>query len=103
MNKIKWKLYRPTGDMTAQIGNVYLDCLRYQKSNSVEYLFSPHCRAGVTIRRIAHTQRFGPWRKSMARAKEDAVRIARELLEDYRVAVDREMEILLGVTGENNE
>lgn len=91
MKKIKWKRYGPTGDMSAQVGSVYLNCWQFKKAKTVD------CRATVSICRISSTKRYGPLRKSMAKAKEDAVRLARELMEDYQMAVDKEMKVLQGM------
>ena len=86
--QIKWKMYAPTGDVSAQIGNIYLSCWQFRKAKTVD------CFASVNMNGITKTRRRGPWRKSMAKAKEDAVRLARELLEDYQTVIDREKKFL---------
>lgn len=91
MNKIKWESNKLDNDMGARVGNLILTCNQWTKAKTVD------CRANVSICQIANTRRFGPWRKSMTKAKEDAVRIAHELLEDYQIAIEREVKLLQGM------
>jgi hypothetical protein len=47
--------------------------------------------ADVSVEQQIETLRLGPVRKTMAKAKEDAVQLARELLLDYYVSIKAEM------------
>lgn len=86
MKKINWKPKRPSKNnnpyITARIGNMVLHC----------YL-EPRCRwsANVSIREMSGTFRYGPCRQSLAKVKEDAVRLSRELLLDYQAGLDVEL------------
>lgn len=84
--KIKWEKRGP--DSIATVGCVNLECWELMGNK-----FSAH----VNISYVNSTYRRGPYRKTMDRAKEDAVRIARELLEDYQVAIDGQMKTLQGM------
>lgn len=86
MRKINWKPKRPSKNsnpyITARIGSIVLHC----------YL-EPKCRwfAVASIRDISGTLRHGSIRKSLDKVKEDAVRLARELLLDYQAGLTAEM------------
>lgn len=86
MKKIYWKPKRPSKNnnpyITARIGNIVLHCYSEPKC-----LWS----ANVSIREMSGMFRHGPFRKSLSKAKEDAIRLARELLLDYRAGLAVEL------------
>lgn len=84
MKKIKWK--KRHKDLYAQMGNVYLDCCRYQVSSGI-FIW----QATVSIRCLSNHWREGPERRSLSEAKIDAARLVEELLLDCHTSLDREM------------
>lgn len=86
MRKIEWKPKGSSKYASARIGNVMLYC------NSI-FTRSAKRRwhADVSICQLSSTMRHGPVRQSLSRAKEDAIRMARELLLDYHAVVTAEM------------
>lgn len=98
MNKLKWKKSGYGGCVSAKIGNMNLHCYIAVNPNGSHWYYA-HMRPSNTN---IHN-RSGPSRKSMRKAKEDAVRLSREFLEDCRVAIDKEMKILSNLTGETCE
>lgn len=101
MKKIQWKPKRPTEYIRAEVGCVVMYIsLYYTGKHGVAYpCFKRHKTATKTFRwqaeviigQRSETLRVGPTRKSMVKAKEDAVRLARELLLDYYVCLKAEM------------
>lgn len=88
MRKIEWKPRGSGKDVTARIGCVVLHCWQYfthGKTSRRRWV------ADASIRELSGTFRYGCMRKSLAKAKEDAVRLTRELLLDYKVSLDVEM------------
>lgn len=90
MRKIKWT---PTNRDREKYAKVQIGCI-VMRAN----VFYPtqgkmkRWRAYVSVQGRSRTLRVGPIRKSMAKAKEDSVRIARELLLDYHTCLLAEMQ-----------
>ena len=82
MKKIKWHS-KGVDFEEAKIGNMVLWCNRDYDS----VLWSSY----VTISCISSTMRRGPNRKSKLKAREDAIRLAKELLIDYNTSIAAEM------------
>lgn len=88
MKKINWKQNCCRDNVRAQMGIIKMYCdLLYTTSKKTKRRWY----ANVSVREQSGTFRYGPNRKSIAKAKEDAVRLARELLEDCRVAIEKEL------------
>ena len=83
MKKINWKLNSSREYARAQVGCIIMhaDIAPATKRWS----------ADVSIQEQSGTFREGPMRRSMAEAKEDAVRLARELLLDHYTCLKVEM------------
>ena len=86
MKKINWKVTKYSA--RAKVGSIELTCFSQRTTNkktfkwySLVSLFGTYY-SGLTI---------GPTRRSLNEAQEDAVRMTRELLYDYKEAVDSEM------------
>ena len=86
MKKINWEGSRK--DAVARVGCVIMYCntYRHNRKNSKPYLL-----ASVSVQQRSGTFTTGEKCKSMTAAKEDAVRIARELLLDHYVCLQAEM------------
>lgn len=79
MKEIKLKEWGNADDVTiTDIGGINLCCLKFGNGK---------WRADVSIRRISHTMIYGPYRKSLSVAKNDAIRMAKELLIDHYTSV----------------
>lgn len=96
MQEIEWKPEGSLTDVHAKIGMIRLYCDFYFVDFDTESSITPTSENGrwsahVSILDLASTLRFGPNRRSLVKAKEDAVRIARELLLDYYTSVVGEM------------
>jgi len=85
MNKVDWRPRRPKDYAYARIGRICMNCNSWTtlSGNYVWY-------ASVSLNSISSSRRQGPRRRSLAKAKSDAVRLAREMLDDYRMAIDIE-------------
>jgi len=86
MKKINWKQHSPNY-IEARVGNVVLRCFSYRNLISLKLRW----KAYASIRETSSTLRYGPLRNSLSKAKEDAVRLARELLMDYKASLTVEM------------
>jgi hypothetical protein len=83
MTRIEWKSLGAYGE-GMKVGNIVLYLIKCYGRNKGWY-------SDVSIREIASTKRYGPIRKSKTRAKEDAIRLAKELLIDYHTGIVAEM------------
>lgn len=94
MKKINWEPKNSKKFVNATIGSVTLQCLPYKTRNSNDqwrgfvFIKKPGFMF-VGDRLIVH--RYGPFRYSLSKAKEDAVQLARELLLDYQAGLDVEL------------
>jgi hypothetical protein len=84
MKKIKWT---KNGDnyIFSFVGNIYMRCFRGNFHNASMW------NSEVSLDELNMMMRRGPMRKSLSKAKEDAVRLARELLLDGYAALVNEM------------
>jgi hypothetical protein len=78
MRKINWK--QVNSDIRAQVGCINLNCFSYY---SKWYAFV-YCDVD------GFQSKCGPYRKSLSKVKEDAVKIACEMLCDFQAALDIE-------------
>jgi hypothetical protein len=92
MKKIEWKSQGSRDYMKAEVGSITLRSnIFYQKSKK-RWLGSAHLE-GIGRETTYHiSPRYGSLRKSIDKAKEDAVRLAKEMLTDCSVALAVEME-----------
>ena len=92
MKKIKWTYPYDPKCAYAKVGCIVMHCYLRR---SVPRIGTPTDRwygyASISIREHSETFRTGPIRKSMAKAKDDAVQLARELLLDYHTCLMTEM------------
>lgn len=92
MKKIKWK--ERGYDYHAQIGCITLDCLAVFNDRG-QLLSAPYrWKSCASINSIAFLMREGPRRSTILRSKEDAIRLAKELLVDCHTAIEKEMKLL---------
>lgn len=87
MKKINWTPDDSKNHAWAQIGGVVMQVNRYFPIVTK----TKRWRADASIRQECGTFRTGPIRKTMDKAKEDAVRLARELLLDHHTCLLAEM------------
>jgi hypothetical protein len=92
MKKINWKPIvmkwrtKATYNLEARMGNVNLLCSHYKT------LTGKHeWRAMVSINYISSSTKKGPFRRSLAKATDDAARLVEEMLMDYYTSITREM------------
>lgn len=86
MRKIEWKPKKSNEFVRARVGCLVLCCFScFTKTSKKRW------RADVSIQERGGTFRQAPICQSLAQAKKDAVRMARELLLDYHAAVTAEM------------
>lgn len=87
MRKINWQPKGSGISASTKIGCIDLCCRHFHSKSE--------WRARVVInndwRFRASSLRYGPIRKSLSRAKEDAIRLAREMLLDYQAGLAVEM------------
>ena len=88
MNKVDWRPRRPTTYVRAKIGSVTLKCHSY---TTVGGNLLWYASVSLNIRIWAALRRQGKTRRSLSEAKNDAVRLACELLVDHQVALTAEM------------
>lgn len=74
-----------TEDLVAKVGSIRMRCWRVISRNSDIIRWRAH--SGLYGRGV----KSGPLRKCLCKAKEDAVRLARELLSDYQAGIDIEL------------
>lgn len=88
MKKISWKPRRSNQSVRASVGILRLGCIFHPAKK-----FKPdNWYASVWVYgHFTDSVRCGSNRTSLLEAKEDAVRLARELLFDYQAAIDVEM------------
>jgi hypothetical protein len=85
MKKIEWKPKGSSSWVIANIGGITMMCCRIVGFTKRA---KPRWRASVKVAfQGLSTKRFGPNRLSMKKAKEDAVRMAREFLLDYHAGL----------------
>ncbi len=90
MKNIKWeRRYYGSESVYADIGNLHLSC----------YLEGSYWRCLARLG-TSSSRRVGPLRCSLAKAKEDAVRIVQQLLADIQIAVEQDKQSC-GVTSSN--
>lgn len=82
MKKIEWKNDGSITGIEAKVGNMILRCHSFDHDDWM---------AEVSINDIASTVRDGPQRKNREKAKEDAIRLAREIQMDQYAAIVEEM------------
>ena len=86
MKKIKWTPKGSRKYARAQVGCIVMHANLHYTGTATQRWY-----ADVSVRELGGTFRTGPVRKSMARAKEDAVQLARELLLDHHICILAEM------------
>lgn len=89
MKKIKWEYLSFRKMYKAEIGGVVLTCMASWSSTYAgkdRSKWQWHC--GASIGNGYQMRRTGPTRKTLARSKEDAIKLASELLEDCRSGLD---------------
>lgn len=86
MKKIEW-VKSGDNNVSAIIGCVYLRCFGYLSPISGDKTWF----ADASINELSMMMRNGPTRKSLSEAKEDAIRLARELLLDSHAVITNEM------------
>ncbi len=86
MKEIKWNRYDKEL-IEARIGNVYMHCSCRETLTG-----KPMWTAVVSICQIAMAQKCGLRRHSLAKAKQDAIRLTEELLIDYHTSIEQELE-----------
>lgn len=93
MRKINWKSEKPKEYVFARIGNVGMFCSMYYKNTkSITDPNNPGCRwQACTWIGGTPIAKDGPIRQSLSQTKEDAVKLARELLLDYKECLDKEL------------
>ena len=84
MKKINWKPKGLKAEASAYVGCIRLCCYKH-------YTRRAECRWYASVGHTAANMRYGPKRCSSSKAKEDAVRLARELLLDYQAGLTAEM------------
>jgi len=87
VRKIKWIQDGEDGLIRCRVGSVIMRCIPYHTVRGCRLRWF----ANISIREISGTFRFGPIRKSKDGAKRDAIRIAKEMLDDYRTCLEAEM------------
>lgn len=88
MKKVNWKPNGSTQDVIANVGcmTMYVYCSgRLANKDKSKYRWF----AEVFI--LSQRSQFGPMRKSMAKAKDDAVQIAHQILLDHQSCLDAEL------------
>ncbi len=83
MKEIEWKHEPVYGGVCARIGNVLLRCRPWKRE------WQGSAQIGYVVN--YQQRRFGKWRKSLSRAKEEAIQLAREMLTDYTTCLDKDM------------
>lgn len=94
MREIKWEKLIG-GFLKAKVGSTTMYCERFTNSKGNK-VWNAH----VCILGLPNFPAFGLRRKSLAKAKEDAVRIAREALIHYQTCLTAEMKMFGLVGGE---
>lgn len=90
--KIRWiPKDTPDDGAVAKVGNMRLQCIRTGPDTASESPGSNRWYAHVHMYGVYYSIRCGSKRKSLARAKEDAVRIVRELISDAQLCLAIEM------------
>ena len=87
---MNWEPKWPSNNYSIKIGNIVLYCNKYYPRN----LRSSWWVGSAFIYDIPSSYRIGIKRFSKDKAKEDAIRLAEELLEDYHTSIVAEMEHL---------
>ena len=82
MPKVNWKTNIINGDKQANMGGLILEC------NGADRKIPRTCRKGSASLRDA-AYRDGPPRKSPEKAMEDAMKLGREIVEEYSVALEK--------------
>ncbi len=86
MRKINWKVEKYWAE--AEVGNISLVC--YKRRNKKKKIYEWFAR--VSIHGICDDGwKDGPMRRSLKKAQEDSIRITREVLCNYKEAVDAEI------------
>ena len=88
MRKIKWEPKGSSEYARGVVGGIKLHCSFTGAKGSRRRWFA---NVYFQIKNEINTLRYGPKRKSLAEAKEDAVQLARELLLDYYASLIQEM------------
>lgn len=76
-----------------RVGDVFLECRDDGEAGKDQSWY------GVAVLGYYSRRRFGPDRRSLIKAKEDAVRLAIELLEDHSVSLGKQIAIFEKVVG----
>lgn len=80
-SNIKWE-NDGDGDISAMVGAINMYCWEYRRDDRrTKY------RASVSIRRVFTPGKLGRYRMSQEKAKEDAIRLAQELLQDLDIGL----------------
>jgi len=87
MKKINWKPKNSKTYAKAVVGSIIMYCNMKYPYGGDRYTWF----ADVSIQEVSHTVRYGPLRKSINQAKEDAIKIACEMLLDYKECLKIEM------------
>lgn len=88
MRKVNWKSRGSSGITTAKVGFVSMTCSRCrskQKNGKTRWF------ADVSTPGWEGVFRVGPMRYSIAKAQDDAIRLARETMFDYQACLDAEL------------
>lgn len=88
MKKVNWNPAGSRRNLKATVGCVSMYCGKYYSNRKKA---KPYWIATITIRKQWGTFRIGPIQKSMAKAQENAVQMAREMLFEYQSCVDAEL------------
>ncbi len=92
MKQIKWISKDVYDDgAVAQVGSIRMQCVRTGPHTASESPGRNRWYAHVHMNGVYYSARCGPVRKSPERAKEDAVKIARELISDAQLCLADEL------------
>lgn len=84
MKKVQWE--NGNHNIHASIGNLKLWCWKTTtKTGRIEW------KTNVSLNYNASSYRYGPKRYSLTMAKEDAIRLSKEILADYHTSIVKEM------------
>ena len=86
MKEIKWEHSHGRDYADAKVGCIVMHANLHYTGTATKRWY-----ADVSVQQRGGTFRTGPVRKSIAKAKEDAVRLAREILLDYHTSLLAEM------------
>ncbi len=87
MKRVDWKPRRPKDYAYANVGNILLKCHSYTTLGGNRVWYGG---VSLSVGRFSAIRRQGKRRCSLLKAQDDAIRLAREILDDHQIAIDIE-------------